>query len=105
MSAPLVDEIDVGPLDFGDDPHDYVGKLSRGHNRGRYPAEYVFPGPDGGPMRNDWFRWRFDKACTSARLSGISPKTLRHPAGSLALASGASVVTVQKERLQPHAAR
>ena len=21
---------------------------------GRYPAEHVFPGPDGGPMRNDW---------------------------------------------------
>jgi integrase len=64
--------------------------------RDRDPAEYVFPGPDGGPMRNDWFRWRFDKACTSAALSGISPKTLRHTAGSLALASGASVVTVQK---------
>jgi integrase len=62
----------------------------------RDPAEYVFPGPDGGPMRNDWFRWRFDKACTAAGLSGISPKTLRHTAGSLALASGASVVTVQK---------
>jgi integrase len=62
----------------------------------RDPGEYVFPGPDGGPMRNDWFRWRFDKACKVAGLSGISPKTLRHNAGSLALASGASVVTVQK---------
>jgi len=62
----------------------------------RDPVEYVFPGPDGGPMRNDWFRWRFDKACSAAGLSGISPKTLRHTAGSLALASGASVVTVQK---------
>jgi integrase len=62
----------------------------------RDPAEHVFPGPDSGPMRNDWFRWRFDKACASAGLSGISPKTLRHTAGSLALASGASVVTVQK---------
>jgi integrase len=62
----------------------------------RDPGEYVFPGPDGGPMRNDWFRWRFDKACKAAALSGVSPKTLRHNAGSLALASGASVVTVQK---------
>ena len=64
--------------------------------RDRDPDAYVFPGPDGGPMRNDWFRWRFDKACTSAGLSGITPKTLRHTAGSLAVASGASVVTVQK---------
>jgi integrase len=62
----------------------------------RGPGDFVFPGPFGGPMRNDWFRWRFDRACVSAGLSGISPKTLRHTAGWLALASGASVVTVQK---------
>jgi len=29
-------------------------------------------------------------------MTGISPKTLRHTAGSLALGAGASVVTVQK---------
>jgi integrase len=63
---------------------------------GRAIGEYLFPGPDGGAMRNSFFRNRFDAACKVAGLSGISPKTLRHTAGSLALASGASIVTVQK---------
>jgi integrase len=47
-------------------------------------------------MRNSYFRWRFDKACEIAGLTGISPKTLRHTAGSLALKSGASIVTTSK---------
>jgi integrase len=62
----------------------------------RDPSEYLFPHHDGGPIPLDWFRWRFDKAADEARLTGITPKTLRHTAGSLALAAGASVVTVQK---------
>jgi integrase len=62
----------------------------------RKPSEYLFPAPDGGPMRNSFFRWRFDKGCTGAGLSGISLKTLRHTAGSLALQLGVSVVTVSK---------
>lgn len=63
---------------------------------GRAADEYVFPAPDGGPLRNSWLRWRFDQACAAAGLAGISIKTLRHTAGSLALASGASVVTAQR---------
>jgi integrase len=63
---------------------------------GRDADEYLFPHEDGGPTPLDWFRWRFDKAAADAGLTGISPKTLRHTAGSLALASGASVVTVSK---------
>ena len=51
---------------------------------------------DGGPIPLDWFRWRFDKAAEHVCMTGISPKTLRHTAGSLALGAGASVVTVQK---------
>ncbi len=62
----------------------------------RDPSEYLFPHHDGGPIPLDWFRWRFDKAADEARLTGITPKTLRHTAGSLALGAGASVVTVQK---------
>lgn len=62
----------------------------------RDPAEFLFPGPDGNAMTVGWFRVRFDKACATAGLTGITPHTLRHTAGSLALASGASVVTVQK---------
>ena len=64
--------------------------------QGRRNTAYLFPAPDGGPMRNSYFRWRFDKACANTGLTGISPKTLRHTAGSLALASGASVATVQR---------
>jgi integrase len=63
---------------------------------GRSPNDYLFPGPDGEPMRNDYLSWRFEKAAQSAGLEGITIKTLRHTAGSLALQAGASVVTVQK---------
>ncbi len=42
------------------------------------------------------FRWQFDQAVAKLGLEGVTPHTLRHTAGSLALASGASVVTVQK---------
>jgi integrase len=74
----------------------FVADALRGQVEGKGDEELVFPGPDGGWMPLDWFRWRFDKACTTAKLSGITPHTLRHTAGSLALASGASVITVQK---------
>lgn len=62
----------------------------------RSADEYLFPAPDAGPMRNSYFRWRFDKACAAIGLTGVTPKTMRHTAGSLAIASGASVVTVQR---------
>lgn len=64
--------------------------------KGRRADEYLFPAPDGGPMRNSYFRHRFDKAAAEAGLEGVSPKTLRHTAGSLALKSGASIVTTSK---------
>jgi integrase len=67
----------------------------------RRPDEYLFPVPDGGPMRNSFFRWRLDRACQTVGISGISIKTLRHSAGSLALASGASLPTTS--RLLGHA--
>lgn len=63
---------------------------------GRASGDYLFPAPAGGPMRNSYFRHRFDKACRTAGLEGVSIKTLRHTAGSLALAQGASVVTAQR---------
>jgi integrase len=82
---------------------------------GRSPDDCLFPGPGGKPLRNDYLSWRFDKAAEKAGLAGITIKTLRHTAGSLALQAGASVGTVQKlfgapqrhhhdEHLQPHAA-
>jgi integrase len=68
----------------------------RGVIKGRDADEYLFPAPDGGPMRNSYFRHRFDKAAAKAGLTGISPKTLRHTAGSLAIKAGASIVTTSK---------
>lgn len=63
---------------------------------GRDPSEYLFSGADGGAMTLGRFRWQFDKAVAKLGLEGVTPHTLRHSAGSLALAEGASVVTVQK---------
>ncbi|HEU0189657.1 MAG TPA: tyrosine-type recombinase/integrase [Mycobacterium sp.] len=64
--------------------------------KGKGPGERLFPCDGYDAMPLDYFRWRFDKAAAIVGLSGITPHTLRHTAGSLALAEGASVVTVQK---------
>lgn len=63
---------------------------------GRATSEFLFPGPEGDSMSVGWFRARFDRATAALELTGVTPHTLRHSAGSLALQSGASVVTVQK---------
>ncbi|WP_235683316.1 tyrosine-type recombinase/integrase [Mycolicibacterium fluoranthenivorans] len=63
---------------------------------GRDPAQYVFPGPDGNAMTIGWFNARFSKAVEALGVPGVTPHTLRHTAGSLALQLGASVATVQK---------
>jgi integrase len=64
--------------------------------RGRPATDLVFAHHDGGWLPRDWFALVLEKACATAGLPGVTPHTLRHTAGSLALASGASVVTVQK---------
>ena len=66
------------------------------HIKGRSPEELVFPYHDGTWTPRDWFALRLEKAASDAKLTGVTPHVLRHTAGSLALASGASVVTVQK---------
>jgi integrase len=63
---------------------------------GRSPRELMFGHSDGTWIPRDWFALRFERACAAVGLSDITPHTLRHTAGSLALASGASIVTVQK---------
>lgn len=52
---------------------------------GRDASEFLFPGPDGGPMSIGWFRIRFDRAVAKLGLEGVTPHTLRHTAGSLAI--------------------
>lgn len=64
--------------------------------KGRTPGERLFPCEGYDAMPLDFFRWRFDKAAATAGLEGVSPHILRHTAGSLALAAGASLVSVQK---------
>jgi integrase len=64
--------------------------------KGRSHTELAFAYHDGSWIPRDWFALRLDKACGTVGLTGVTPHTLRHTAGSLALASGASVVTVQK---------
>jgi integrase len=66
------------------------------HITGRPSDALVFPGPDGEWMPLDWFAWRFEKACAKADLDNVTPHTLRHTAGSLALDLGMSVAVVQK---------
>ena len=63
---------------------------------GRSSGELVFGHSDGSWIPRDWFALRFERACAAVGLTRITPHTLRHTAGSLALASGASIVTVQK---------
>jgi integrase len=63
--------------------------------RHRDGSEFLFPGPDG-HMTIGYFRNRFDKACVKVGLESVTPHTLRHTAGSLALGQGATVVTVSK---------
>ncbi|MCT7657628.1 tyrosine-type recombinase/integrase [Mycobacterium deserti] len=64
--------------------------------KGRSPDKLVFPHNDGSWIPRDWFALRLDKASSTVGLVGVTPHVLRHTAGSLAVASGASVVTVQK---------
>jgi integrase len=63
---------------------------------GKQPSDLVFPHHDGGWMPRDWFALRLEKACLTAGLARVTPHTLRHTAGSLALAAGATIVTVSK---------
>lgn len=61
---------------------------------GRDPAEFLFPGPDGGPMAVGWFRVRFDRAVAKVGVHGITPHTLRHTAGSLAISESPTATGV-----------
>jgi integrase len=75
---------------------EFVMALLARHIRGRAPTELAFPYHDGTWTPRDWFALRLTKAAAAVGLAGVTPHTLRHTAGSLALAAGASVVTVQK---------
>ena len=57
----------------------------------------MFCSPAGGVLRVGNFRRRcFDRAARAVGLDGLTPHELRHTAASLAIASGASVKSVQR---------
>jgi len=64
---------------------------------GKAPTDLVFCSPGGGVLRVGNFRRRgFDRAAREVGLAGLTPHELRHTAASLAIASGASVKSVQR---------
>lgn len=64
---------------------------------GRAAGDWLFPAPEGGPLRNSNFRRRFfDPAVTRAGLAPLTPHDLRDTAASLAVSAGASVKAVQR---------
>jgi len=56
----------------------------------------AFPGPDGGWLADNQFRYRFDQATKLAGVAGLVPHELRHTAASIAIASGANIKAVQR---------
>lgn len=74
----------------------FVMDMVADHIAGRGPEQLVF-NHNGTWLHLDRFRkYGFNDARTTVGMPGITPHTLRHTAGSLALASGATVTTVQK---------
>ena len=64
---------------------------------GRGADDWLFPAPEGGPLRNSNFRHRFfDPAVARAGLAPLTPHDLRDTAASLAVRAGASVKAVQR---------
>jgi integrase len=64
---------------------------------GKSPDDLVFPSPQGGYLRvGNFRRGYFDRAAKSIGQPGFYPHELRHTAASLAIASGATVKSVQR---------
>lgn len=61
---------------------------------GRDLREFLFPGPNGDSMSIGWFRVRFDRAVAKLDLEGVTPHTLRHTAGSLAISESPTATGV-----------
>jgi integrase len=69
----------------------------RAEIKGRDPDDLVFGSPQGAVMRVANFRrGHFDRATKAIGVPGLVPHELRHTAASLAIASGATVKSVQR---------
>jgi integrase len=64
----------------------------------RFSAEeFVFPAPEGGPLRvNSWRRRFWNPAVKAAGLAPLRPHDLRHTAVALWIASGANMLAVSR---------
>ncbi|MDF3336005.1 site-specific integrase [Mycolicibacterium septicum] len=56
----------------------------------------VFPGREGSWLPTGEYRWAFDPAATKTGVPGLVPHELRHTCASLAIASGANILAVQR---------
>jgi hypothetical protein len=64
---------------------------------GRKPGEWLFTGARGGRIDpHNWRRRPFRPAAKEAGLGDLHPHALRHTAASLAIATGADVMVVQR---------
>jgi integrase len=64
---------------------------------GKLPDDLLITAPTGTVLRlRNWRRLVFDPAVKTAGLIGVTPHDLRHTAASLAVASGATVKSVQR---------
>jgi integrase len=72
-------------------PRAVVHVLAEHLGPGGRPADFVFTGPQGGPLRIAGFRYRIWRAATTAAgLEGLRIHDLRHTAVALWIAAGAS---------------
>lgn len=76
---------------------DFMTEAFAQRTAGKDPQATVFESPRGGTlrvrnMRRDWF----DAAARAAGVGGLTPHELRHTAASMAVAAGASVLSVQR---------
>jgi len=63
----------------------------------RYPGEYVFTAPEGGPLRRRNFtRRQFDPAVRRVGLAPLRLHDLRHSAAAIAIDTGAPPIQVQR---------
>jgi site-specific recombinase XerD len=62
--------------------------------KGTATVEYVFCKKDGSPYRS--IRSAFRRACQRAKLSGVTPHTLRHTFASRLVMAGVDLRTVQE---------
>jgi integrase len=63
------------------------------HRMRESKSDCLFPGPKGGPM--DDIRTSFENACATAKITDVTPHTLRHTFASRLAMNGVNSITLQ----------